>query len=220
VSDVDIRVVDDETAAAEALADLLAASRGDVVLTGGSTPRRAYELAAERRDDWSDAALWWTDERCVHSDDERSNYRMAREALLDRAARLGRVHRIRGELDPAEAARLYDEELRGAQLELVLLGIGPDGHTASLFPNAPSLRERERLAVDAPPGMEPLVPRVTMTLPAIAAAELAVYLTTGAAKAEAVRRAFAEPPSEETPASLARGRRTVAILDRAAAAAL
>jgi 6-phosphogluconolactonase len=130
------------------------------------------------------------------------------------------VHRVRGELEPAAAAAAYDAELRGERLNLILLGIGPDGHTASLFPHAPSLRERDRLAVDAEAGLEPFVPRVTLTLPAIASADLVVFLVTGAGKAEAVRHAFAEPPSETTPASLARGRRTVAILDRAAASAL
>jgi 6-phosphogluconolactonase len=219
-ADVELRVESDDTAAAEAVASLLAAALGNLVLTGGSTPRRAYELAAERRPDWSGVAFWWGDERCVPPDDERSNYRLAREALLDRAERLGPVHRIRGELEPAGAAAEYDRALRGERLDLLLLGIGPDGHTASLFPGAASLRERERLAVDAPAGLEPFVPRVTLTLPALASAELAVFLATGEGKAQAVRRAFAEPPGEETPASLVRGRRTVAVLDRAAASRL
>jgi 6-phosphogluconolactonase len=220
VTDVELRIEEDEAAAAGAVAALLAGVSGNLVLTGGSTPRRAYELAAERRRDWSTVGFWWGDERCVPPDDERSNYRLAREALLDRVERLGPVHRIRGEIDPPDAAREYDAELRGERLDLLLLGIGTDGHAASLFPHAPALRERDRLVVDTPPGLEPLVHRVTLTLPAIAAAELVVFLAAGAAKAEPVRRAFAEPPSEATPASLARGRHTVAILDRAAAAAL
>jgi 6-phosphogluconolactonase len=98
------------------------------------------------------------------------------------------------------------------------MGIGPDGHTASLFPNAPQLDERERRAVAAEPGLEPFVPRVTTTIPLLAATRLMVYLVTGSAKAEAAARAFSGPPSRDTPASLVRGRRTVAILDRDAAA--
>ena len=98
------------------------------------------------------------------------------------------------------------------------LGIGADGHTASLFPHAPALEERERLTVAVEAGLEPHVPRVTMTIPALAAAELALYLVTGEGKAEAVERAFRGPPGPDTPASLVRGRRTVAVLDAAAAA--
>jgi 6-phosphogluconolactonase len=145
---------------------------------------------------------------------------MARSALLDRVETKPEAHRIRGELGAEEAARLYDQELRGVELDLAVMGIGPDGHTASLFPGAPSLQERERLAVAAEPGLEPWVDRVTLTLPAFAAAREMLYLVTGGDKADAVRRAFAEPPSSDTPASLARGRRTTAYLDSAAAALL
>jgi 6-phosphogluconolactonase/glucosamine-6-phosphate isomerase/deaminase len=145
---------------------------------------------------------------------------MAREALLDRVAQLPTVHRIKGELDPRQAADEYQRELSGRPLDLVLLGIGPDGHTASLFPNAPSLDEEERLVVAAEAGLEPFVPRVTLTLPAIAAADEVVFLVAGADKAEAVQRTFAKEPSRDTPASLARGRRTVAYIDEAAASRL
>jgi 6-phosphogluconolactonase len=219
-ADVELQIEEDEAAAAEAVVALLVPLAGNLVLTGGATPRRAYELAAERRRDWGEVGFWWSDERCVPPGDERSNFRLAGESLFDRAERLGPVHRIRGELEPTEAASEYDADLRGERLDLILLGIGPDGHTASLFPRAPSLRERDRLAVDAPAGLEPFVPRVTLTLPAIAGSGLVVFLVTGETKAEAVRRAFAEQPNEATPASLARGRRTLAVLDRAAAAAL
>jgi 6-phosphogluconolactonase len=105
-------------------------------------------------------------------------------------------------------------------LAFALLGIGPDGHTASLFPNAPALEERERRAVAVEAGLEPFVERVTMTVPVLAAAETVLYLATGDGKANAVARAFSEPPSPATPASLVRGRRTVALLDRAAASRL
>lgn len=219
MSDVELRVAAGAEEAATAVAQLLAGSSGNVVLTGGSTPRRAYELAAEERKDWAGVTFWWGDERCVPPDDERSNYRLAREALLDRVGGYAE-RRIRGELEPEPAAAEYDEELRGVSLEVLLLGIGPDGHTASLFPGATALRERARLAVAAAPGLEPWVERVTLTLPAIEDAAHVVFLATGQAKADAARRAFAEPPGEGTPASLARGRRTSAILDRAAASHL
>lgn len=215
--DVELRITEDP---AREVASLLVGAAGNVALSGGSSPRRAYELAAERRRDWSGASFWWGDERCVPPEDERSNYGMARTALLDRVAGPPVVHRIRGELGGEEAARLYDEELHGVRLGLVLVGIGPDGHTASLFPGAPALREQERLAVAAEPGLEPWVERVTLTRPAFAAAEHLVYLATGEEKAQAVRRAFGEPPSEETPSSLVRGRRTTAFLDPAAASLL
>jgi 6-phosphogluconolactonase len=220
MSDLELRVEPDAEAAAAAVASLLAEARGDLVLTGGSTPGRAYELAAERRADWSDVELWWGDDRCVPPDDDRSNYKLARLALLDRVERLGPVHRIQGELGAEPAAAAYDAELRGHSLALLLLGLGSDGHTASLFPNTPALDETERLVVPAEAGLEPFVDRVTMTLPAIAGAELVVFLATGLEKAEPARRAFAGEPDPATPASLARGRRTMAVLDAAAASLL
>ena len=224
-SDVELVVLDDDEAAAEATAERLAeAARAglEIALTGGSTPRRAYELAASREPDWSRAGAWWGDERCVPPDDERSNYRLARESLLDRLSRPPRVHRIRGELEPAAAADEYERELGETQLDLVLLGIGPDGHVASLFPEAPTLEERRRRVVAADAGLEPFVPRVTFTLPVLCNARTVVFLVTGSEKAEAARAAFAKEPSTRTPASLVRAvdGSTVAILDRPAAAAL
>jgi len=223
--DVEVLVVDDEEAAASACADRLveAARAGlEIALTGGSTPRRAYELAASREQDWSRAGAWWGDERCVPPDDDRSNYRMAREAVLDRVSQPPRVHRIRGELDPAEAANDYERELGETQLDLVLLGLGPDGHVASLFPGAPTLEERERRVVAAEAGHEPFVPRATLTLPVLCSGRSVLFLVTGEGKAEAARAAFVEEPSRQTPGSLVRARdeSTVAILDRAAASSL
>lgn len=223
--DVEILLFDDEEAAAAACADRLAeAARAgaEIALTGGSTPRRAYELAALREGDWSRAGAWWGDERCVPPDDDRSNYRLARESLLDRVSRPPRVHRIRGELDPAEAADDYERELGETRLDLVLLGLGPDGHVASLFPGAPTLQERERRVVAAEAGHEPFVPRVTLTVPVLCSGRSVLFLVTGDAKAEAARAAFVEEPSERTPGSLVRSRdgSTVAILDHAAASAL
>jgi 6-phosphogluconolactonase len=218
VSEVELRVVDDPgRAAAEEIARV-AAARGSIALSGGSTPRDAYQLAAKLEGRWRDVDLWFVDERCVPPSDARSNYHLVRENLIDGLAVPPNVHRIRGERAPQEAADDYDAELRDASVELALLGIGADGHTASLFPGSAALDESERLAVVAEPGLEPLVPRVTMTIPALAQVGLALYLVTGAEKAEAVERAFRGEPSRETPASLVRGRRTVAVLDSAAAA--
>ncbi len=216
---MEVRVVDDPArVVAEELA--AAARRGEqIALTGGSTPRRAYELAAELEPDWSCATVWWGDERCVPPDDERSNFGLARATLLDRLERQPAVHRIRGEDAPQAAAAAYEEELRGVGLDLVLLGIGPDGHTASLFSHAPSLDERERLVVVAAPGLEPFVERVTLTIPALCAARVVLFLVTGAGKADAVRRAFADEPDPRTPASLVRGgEQTLLVADAAAAA--
>ena len=167
--------------------------------------------------------MWWGDERCVPPDDERSNFSMAKRSLLDRVAiEPAAVHRIRGELDPEAAAAEYDAALRGVRLRMNILGLGPDGHTASLFPDAPGLREGERLAIAADPGLEPFVPRVTMTPPMLADADCVLFLVTGEEKADAVRRAFEEPPSDETPSSLIRARdgRTIVVLDAAAASKL
>jgi 6-phosphogluconolactonase len=191
------------------------------VLTGGQTPRRAYELAAELEPDWSRVELWWGDERCVPPDDERSNFRLAKDTLLERVHPAA-VHRIRGELKPEQAAREYEQEIGETRFDLVLNGIGPDGHTASLFPNAPTLEEREQLVTAAQPGLEPFVERVTLTIPALARCGAMVFLATGEEKAEAVKRAFAEPPSPATPAGLVRSAKgtTTAVLDEAAATQL
>ena len=218
--DVEIRVEEDP--ARVVAEELVRAARagGDIALSGGSSPRAAYRLASRLEVRWGNVELWFADDRCVPPADDRSNYRLVRETLLDGIAVLPTVHRIRGERPPQEAAALYDDELRGRSLDLVLLGIGPDGHTASLFPRGPELEERERRAVAVEARMEPFVPRVTMTIPALADAALALFLVTGEDKADAVARAFHGEPSPDTPASLVRGRRTVAVLDTAAARGL
>ncbi len=224
MSDVELEVVEDAAAALEAAAAQIAEAvhtGGHVGLSGGSGPRAAYERVATLRPDWGRVELWWIDERCVPPADGRSNYRMIRESLLDGLARPPVVvHRVRGELPPEEAADEYDAELEDVTLTLAVMGVGPDGHTASLFPNSPALDETERRAVAVEAGMEPFVPRVTMTRPMLGAAETMVYLVTGEAKADAVRRAFEDAPSPDTPASLVRGRRTIALLDRPAASRL
>jgi 6-phosphogluconolactonase len=156
----------------------------------------------------------------VPPDDKRSNYLLAKKALLDRIeGQPAEVHRIRGELGGEQAAAEYDSLLEGVRLGLALQGIGPDGHTASLFPNSSALEERERRAVAVP---HEDVERVTMTLPMLSGAAQVVYLVLGDQKADAVSRAFGGEPDPATPASLLRSRdgETIALLDRAAAVKL
>lgn len=200
------------------------ASRGgSIVLTGGSAPGRAYEIAAAEQPDWSGVSLWWGDERCVPPEDERSNYRLARETLLDHLeAPPAEIHRIRGELPPAAAADELDRALDGVTLDLLLLGLGPDGHMASLFSGSPQLDVTDARATSGPPGLAPFVERVTLTLPAIQAAARIVFLVIGAAKADAVRASFGGEVSRDVPASLARlaAAPVEVYLDAAAAAGL
>ena len=225
MTDLELVVVEDEQELAAVVGERLArAARegGGVVLTGGTTPEHAYKEAAKRAPDWSKVDMWWGDERCVPPDDENSNYGMAKRALLDRLDRApGSVHRIKGELGKEAAATDYERELDDTELDLLLLGVGPDGHVASLFPNAPTLRQRKKV-LPAEPGLEPFIDRVTLSLPTLRSAHEILFLLAGEGKAEAAARAFASEPSPGTPASLVRARtgRTVVILDRAAAAKL
>jgi 6-phosphogluconolactonase len=222
---VELQIVSDAEAAALAVAERLAEAAGaggHVVLTGGGTPRRAYELAAELEPDWSRVHVWWGDERCVPPDDERSNFGMTKAALLDQLSGAPTVHRIHGEEGPEGAAASYADELRGVTFDLVLNGLGPDGHTASLFPHAPTLEIRDRLVVPAEAGLEPFVRRITLTIPTLANSRAMIFLAVGDEKADAARRAFDEEPSDATPSSLVRSGLgpTVAVLDEAAAAQL
>jgi 6-phosphogluconolactonase len=217
----DLHVVPDPAATVgELLADQ-AGRGGSIVLTGGSTPGRAYRRAAEREPDWSRVTLWWGDERCVPPDDDRSNYRLAKETLLDELAAQPRVvQRIRGEAPAEEAAAELDAALAGTELDLLLLGLGPDGHTASLFPGSPQVAVRDRRATHGPPGLEPFVHRVTLTVPTIQSARRIVFLVTGSEKAEAVARAFGGEITPAVPASLTRHAPVPVevFLDKAAAA--
>jgi len=219
----DIRVFDTPEEAQHAAAELLveaARAGAPIALSGGDAPGPAYEQAAELEPDWSSVRLWWGDERCVPPDDERSNYLLAKKTLLDRLERQPvEVHRIRGELGGEQAAAEYDRLLEGVRLGFALQGIGPDGHTASLFPSSPALDERERRAIAVP---HEDVERVTMTLPVLSGARQVVFLVLGEAKAEAVARAFTGDPDPATPASLLRSREgeTIVLLDGAAAAKL
>jgi 6-phosphogluconolactonase len=227
---IDVRVVADPAAE---VADLLldvACAGGHIALSGGSTPRRAYELVAHSDDDMSAATLWLGDERVVPEDDERSNLRMIRAALTDRLPeeRRPRLMPVDTSLGPDAAAAAYESMLRATlgnhpRLDLALMGLGPDGHTASLFPSKPAVHENHRFAVGVPTaGMEPMVPRVTLTLPLFNTAREVVFLVSGADKAGAVARAFGSPPDESAPAALVRpGAGTLMlVLDEPAAAEL
>ncbi len=227
--EVDV-VADPAQSCAELLLDV-ARRRGHIVAAGGSTPKRAYELAASEPEAWRGAHVWFGDERCVPPDDENSNYGMFKAALLDPLGDLAdavAVHRMEGELGPEAAAERYEAALRAAgppRFDLLLLGIGPDGHTASLFPDQPSLRERERLVIGVPmSGLEPFVPRVTLTYPGIALAERIVFLVAGEGKADIVAKVFGADaePSEHHPSSLVaeHSDRVTLLTDPAAAARL
>jgi 6-phosphogluconolactonase len=227
MSDVEITVLDNSAEAARLVAERLAEQAragGNIVLTGGSTPRHAYEITAELERDWSRVELWWGDERCVPPGDARSNYGMAKAALLDRLERSpAAVHRMQGELGRDDAVAEYKHELTDVPaFDLVLVGLGPDGHVASLFPNFPTLDITGRDVVGSQSGYEPFVDRISLTLPRLCNTDELLFLATGEDKAEAVVHAFKDKPSHATPGSLARATdgTTRAILDRAAAAKL
>ena len=224
----EIRVAEDPaTEVAELLTDAAVAG-GNVVLTGGSSPKRAYELAAERDADWSSATVWFNDERCVPPEDPDSNFGMAERALLIQLSAGPRVVRMEGELGPDAGAGAYEAEVRARmggdpRWDLMLIGMGPDGHIASLFPGKPEVEERGRLVVGVPhAGMEPQVPRISLTLPAICSARAAIMLITGENKAATVARVFGPQPDRSLPAALVElryGTLTV-LLDEAAASKL
>jgi 6-phosphogluconolactonase len=216
-----ISVLDTPGQAAERAAALVVralAAGGHLSLAGGGTPRRAYELLAVGGEvEWAAVDLWFGDERCVPPDDPGSNYRMVAESLLPAAA-AARVHRIRGEDDPDAAAAAYAAEIAGVRLDLALLGLGEDAHTASLFPGSQALAERERLAV-AVTATKPPPRRITLTFPVFEAARSVVVLAVGQGKAAAVA-AVAAGRNPQHPASLLPDGRTELVIDRAAAAQL
>ncbi len=184
-------------AAAEAMSRT---GRFAVALSGGSTPRALYRLLASpefrARVDWPRVHFFWGDERCVPPDHPDSNFRMTREVLLDRIEGSERnIHRMPGEQEPALAAAAYAEELRRffgpglPRFDLVLLGLGEDGHTASLFPGTAALNENERLV--AAVYVERLRShRLTLTLPVLNAAAHTIFLVDGASKKEIVAEIF------------------------------
>jgi 6-phosphogluconolactonase len=204
-----LRVVPDADALRdEALAELLANARDAVAargvfhlaLAGGSTPRALYRALRESDVDPSRWRLYFGDERCVAPDHERSNYRMVREAWLAAAPRApGSVRRMRGEDPPELAAADYERVLRAGlgpegRLDLVLLGLGDDGHTASLFPGSPALEEDQRLVAvaQAPDGAR----RLTLTVPALQSARRLLFLVQGGRKSQALRRVLSPRPDE------------------------
>ena len=175
-------------AAAAEIADALRDGAGNLVLAGGTTPRRCYELLAELDVRWGRVAVLFGDERCVPPGDAESNYLMAKQALLDRVAP-ATVYRIPAELGPDEAAHEYAKAVASASpLDVVLLGVGEDGHTASLFPGHPAL-EAGGLTAGVRNAPKPPPERVTLTLRALREARRVIILATGAGKTDAVSRA-------------------------------
>ena len=211
---------DASQAAAQFVADLaqnLTASQGrfTIALSGASTPRRLHQLLASSP--LADSIAWdrwhvfWGDERCVPPDHDDSNYRMARETLLNQVPiPESQIHRMRGEAVPSVAAEEYEELILNVfhtptpSFDLILLGIGDDGHTASLFPGSEALQEHERLVVSN------LVPelrvhRITFTLPLINAAKTIAFLDTAESKSDVLRSVFDPPPGDnQPPAALVR----------------
>jgi 6-phosphogluconolactonase len=221
-------------------AERAVAARGQahIAISGGSTPKAAFALLADStqpwraRMPWPKLDLWWVDERCVPPDDPDSNYRMTREALLDHVPlQPEQIHRIEGELPPEAAAARYESELRnafrleGAELprfDAVALGMGPDGHTASLFPHTQALEDLGRLAVANHVQAKDSW-RVTLTWPVINHASQVFFLIAGADKAQILKEVWMGPRDpERLPSQLIRpaGGILTLLLDRAAAAQL
>jgi 6-phosphogluconolactonase len=197
-------------AAASDIADALREGARSLVLAGGTTPQRCYELLAQMDVEWGRVTILFGDERCVHPDHPDSNYRMARETLLDRVSP-ATVHRMPAELGPDEGADLYAHIVASvAPLDVVTLGVGEDGHTASLFPGHPALKATA-LVVGIRDSPKPPPQRVTLTLPALQRARRVIILATGAGKAEAVALA----KRREVPSGMIAGARW--LIDRAAA---
>lgn len=184
-----------------------------VALAGGSTPRPLYRALAEQTYPWPEVEVFFGDERCVPPDHADSNFGMAHDALLARVP--ARVHPMPGETCAADA---YERTLRERfgdevpSLDLILLGLGEDGHTASLFPGNPALDERDRWVVRVE---RPDHPRLTLTLPVLSAARAAMFLIEGEAKREPLRKLLDGDP--DTPAARVEADRVLVVADRAAA---
>ena len=242
----EVLIREDSEALALAAADRLveigsqavkAKDRFNLVLAGGSTPQVMYQtlVSDEFRQqlDWKKVHFSWGDERCVPPDDPLSNYRMARQALLDPLAiPEENIHRMAGELEPDLAAKNYSRELQHhfgqvqfPLFDFILLGMGQDGHTASLFPGSRAVLEREKwvVAVEHVTPPPPLVPRITLTVPVINAAAHILFLVSGDEKAEILGRVFQrEAPDPDLPVSMIHPKRgsLTWMVDRAAAAGL
>jgi 6-phosphogluconolactonase len=222
----EVRVSDRLTDDAANLLAEAAERGGHIVITGGSTPKNAYSRVAELGADWSQTEIWFSDERCVGPEHEHSNWRMAKDALLSKIEPRA-AHRMQGERGPEDGAAEYAKELAAVfgpdivpQFDLILLGLGPDAHCASLFPGNPELGIRDaNVAGVEQPGMAPLVPRITLTLPVLNAGARVVFLVSGEEKADAVARAFNGRPGPDAPSSLVEPRGEYVLLcDRSAAA--
>lgn len=211
------------SAAADAVATVMTraiAERGHafVALSGGSTPRTMFAELAQRAVDWSRVSFFWSDERGVPPDHEDSNYRMAKEVLLD-AVPQAQFERMHGEnSDLAQAAADYEQVITRAVpqhvFDLVLLGLGPDGHTASLFPGTQALREKNRLVVaNAVPQQNST--RLTFTYNLINAARHVMFLVAGADKADPLQRILTG--ASGLPAQGVKGADVQFFVDRAAA---
>jgi 6-phosphogluconolactonase len=197
-------------AAAADVAQALHEGARSLVLAGGSTPRRCHELLSQMEVEWGRVSILFGDERCVRPDHPDSNYRMARESLLDRVSP-ATVYRMPAELGPDEGAELYARVVgMVGTLDVVMLGVGEDGHTASLFPGHPALAA-PGLAVGIHDSPKPPPQRVTLTLSALQAARRVIIVATGAGKADAVARA----KRHEVPSGMIGGARW--FIDRAAA---
>ena len=199
-----------ESAAAEIAAALSEGAR-TLVLAGGSTPKRTYELLTQADITWGRVTVLFGDERCVPPDHPDSNYKLAREVLLDKVAP-GSVHRIAGELGPDEAAERYSRIVAPlAPLDVVLLGAGEDGHTASLFPGHPEVTATG-WAIGVRNAPKPPPDRVSLTLQTLQSARRVIVLATGTGKADAVAKA----KRGEVPSGMIASARW--LIDRAAAA--
>jgi 6-phosphogluconolactonase len=225
---------DAETAAVRAAAHTVMvierarAERGSahIALSGGTTPGRTYELLGEQAAALEDVEVWFADERCVAPDDEESNFLLVKQTLLaDGAIPPERVHRMKGELGPEPGAADYARELRVLAppdqgppvLDLVILGIGPDGHVASLFPGAPTLQAGDHaICLGVSDSPKPPPERITLSLAVLRAARGCLLLATGASKADAVDAMLGEP-TPHVPASLLLRDRLTVMLDDAAA---
>lgn len=197
--------------AAAFVAEAIGGGARHVTLAGGTSPMRSYELLGALVDDWDGVHLWYGDERCVPFDHPDSNHGQARARLHAPGATW---HPMEGELGPEVGAERYAAELGDTQLDVTLLGMGPDGHTASLFPHHPLLDARGIAAgiTDSP---KPPPERITLTLPALNASSRILLLVTGEEKRDALQRVLAGP-DRGTPASLLAHDRLVVIADAAA----
>ncbi|MCC6973485.1 MAG: 6-phosphogluconolactonase [Anaerolineae bacterium] len=196
-----------------------------LALSGGSTPIPAYALLAlpewRARLDWSKVQVYWGDERCVPPDHPQSNYLNAKTSLLDPVKiPPTNVHRIKGELPPAEAAQDYEREIAGITFDLILLGMGDDGHTASLFPGTPILLEQSRRVAEVyVPHLDSW--RVSLTLSTLNSARTVMFMVSGATKADRIQEILKnEGGANARPAGLVRPTRLIWMLDREAAGRL